>query len=353
MARRTILVGSILLGLAALGIFLDLAPLGMGEAKAQAKLEQTDLGIVATRDTQVGVQLAIADALGYFKDEGLQVSPKWVQSGDDVVQLLGAGAVPMGCASTFGATLLAAQRIPIHAVQGVSDMAGTQGFVLGPNVKLGSPKELEGKKLAYTNGNPQILLLAKLAKTYGFDMGKVTLVNMLPSEGVVAAEKGDVAGLLSFEPFLYRLTALGGTKYVTGRQSWITGQQQDLGPNDRLLYLNAILMAQDSWIKDKPNTVKAVMRAFDRATKFLASDRPKSVEIIQKGIKIDPAAISAIMNVNQYSSAVTADIASSISDLSDWALSIKRIPIAVKPTDILDTTLLASMNPSLVMWHPQ
>jgi NitT/TauT family transport system substrate-binding protein len=112
-------------------------------------------------------------------------------------------------------------------------------------------------------------------------------------------------------------------------------------------------MAQDSWIKDKPNTVKAVMRAFDRATKFLASDRPKSVEIIQKGIKIDPAAISAIMNVNQYSSAVTQDIASSISDLSDWALSIKRIPIAVKPTDILDTTLLASMNPSLVMWHPQ
>ena len=59
----------------------------------------------------------------------------------------------MGCASTFGATLLAAQRIPVRAVQGVADMAGTQGFVLSPKVKLGSPKELEGKKLAYTNGN--------------------------------------------------------------------------------------------------------------------------------------------------------------------------------------------------------
>lgn len=55
------------------------------QSTAQARLEQTDVAIVATRDTQVGVQLAIADALGYFKDEGLQVSPKWVQSGDDVV----------------------------------------------------------------------------------------------------------------------------------------------------------------------------------------------------------------------------------------------------------------------------
>jgi len=331
-------------------ILLGLAALGMGEANAQAKLEQTDVAIVATRDTQVGAQLAIADALGYFKDEGLQVSPKWVLSGDDVVQLLGAGAVPMGCASTFGATLLAAQRIPVHAVQGVADMAGTQGFVLAPNVKLGSPKELEGKKLAYTNGNPQILILAKLAKTYGFDMSKVTLVNMQPSEGLVAASKGDVSGHLSFEPFLYRLVALGGTKYATGRQSWVTGQQQDLGPNDRLLYLNAILMAQDSWIKDKPNTVKAVMRAFDRATQFINSNRSKSVEIIQQGLRIDLGAIDAIMNVNKYSSALTPDIALSISYLSDWALSIKRIPIAVKPEDIINPMLLASENPSLVTW---
>lgn len=331
------------------GIVLALALLQMGVALAQAKLEQTDVAIVATRDTQVGVQLAIADALGYFKDEGLQVSPKWVQSGDDVVQLLGSGAVPIGCASTFGATLLAAQRIPIHAVQGLADMAGTQGFVLAPNVRLTSPKALEGKKLAYTNGNPQILILAKLAKKYGFDMSKVTMVNMQPSEGLVAANKGEVAGLLSFEPFLHRLAAMGGTKYATGRLSWVTGQQQD----DRLLYLNAILMVQDSWIKDKPNTVKAVMRAFDRATNFLASDRKKSVEIIGSGIKIDPAAIAAIMNVNSYSSTLSPDVASSISDLSDWALSIKRIPIAVKGSDIIDPRLLTSMNPSLVTWHPQ
>jgi ABC-type nitrate/sulfonate/bicarbonate transport system substrate-binding protein len=342
-SRRNFLAGSI----------VSFAALGISGAKAQTKLEQTDVAIVATRDTQVGVQLAIADALGYFKDEGLQVSPKWVQSGDEVVQLLGSGAVPMGCASTFGATLLAAQRIPVRAVQGLADMAGTQGFVLAPKVKLGSPKELEGKKLAYTNGNPQILILAKLAKAYGFEMSKVTLVNMQPSEGLVAADKGDVAGHLSFEPFLSRLVALGGTRYATGRQSWVTGQQQDLGPKDRLLYLHAILMAQDSWIKDKPNTVKAVMRAFDRATRFVASDRAQSVEILQRGIKIDPAMISAIMNVNEYGSAITPGVASSISDLSEWALGIKRIPIAVKPTDIIDTTLLASTNPSLIMWRPQ
>src|SRR5260370_9643840 len=94
-------------------------------ACAQEKLEQTTVDIVATRDTQNGAQLAIADALGYFKDEGLQVAPKWVQTADDVVQLIGSGAVPVGCASTFAATLLAAQKMPIHAIARPAHIAAT------------------------------------------------------------------------------------------------------------------------------------------------------------------------------------------------------------------------------------
>ena len=337
----------------ALMVMGALCGIPLDDACAQAKLEQTAVDIVATRDTQIGAQLAIADALGYFKDEGLQVTPKWVQSGDDVVQLMGSGAVPVGCASTFGATLLAAQKMPIHAIAGLADIGGTQGFVLGPGVKLASPKDLEGKKLAYTNGNPQVLILAKLAKIYGFDFSKVTLVNMQPSEGVVAATKGDVVGLLSFQPNLYRLVSLGGTMYATGRDSWVTGTHQALGPEDRLLYLNSMIMAQDSWIKDKPNTLKALIRAFNRATQLIATDRPKALELVGKQVRIDADALAAIMNINEYNAALTVPMGLSISYLSDWALSIKRIPMAVTPEDIIDPRLLAEMDPSLVTWKPR
>jgi ABC-type nitrate/sulfonate/bicarbonate transport system substrate-binding protein len=322
-------------------------------ARAQQKPEQTAVDIVATRDTQNGAQLAIADALGYFKDEGLQVSPKWVQTADDVVQVMGSGTMPVGCASTFAATLLAAQKMPVHAIAGLADIGGTQGFVLAPGVKLSSPKELEGKKLAYTNGNPQVLILAKLAKLYGFDFGKVTLVNMQPSEGVVAATKDDVVGLLSFQPHLHRLVSLGGTMYVTGSDSWVTGTHQTLGPEDRLLYLNSVMMAQNSWIKDKPNTLKAVIRAYNRATRLIATDRAKAVELVQKQIRIDTDALAAIMNVNEYSMALTVPMGLGISYLSDWALGIKRIPIAVISDDIIDPHLLASIDPSLVTWRPR
>jgi ABC-type nitrate/sulfonate/bicarbonate transport system substrate-binding protein len=334
-------------------VLAGLAVFVVGAASAQTGLEETEVAIAATRDTQVGVQLAVADALGYFQDEGLHVAPKWLQSGDETVQLLGSGAVPVGCNSTYGAILLAARGFRVSVVQGLADMSGTQGLVLSPGVNLRSPAELEGKRLAYTNGNPQILILARLAKLYGFDLGKITLVNMQPSEGLVAAQKGDVAGLLSFEPFLYRLTALGGTKYATGRQAWISGGQAAVGQDERLLHLNGVLLVQEGWIKNKPNTVKALMRAFDRATKFIRANQSKTIEILQRGIKIDRAALASALNANSYSSALTEDVAHSVSELSEWAVGIKRIAAPVKPSEIIDSSLLRALDPTLVTWSAQ
>src|SRR5260370_22682711 len=107
-------------------------------------------------------------------------------------------------------------------------------------------------------------------------------------------------------------------------------------------------MAQDSWIKDKPNTRKGLIRAYNRATQLIATDRAKALELVQKQVRIDADALAAIMNINEYSTALTVPMGLSFSYLSDWALSIKRIPIAVTPEDIIDPRVLASLDPSLV-----
>jgi NitT/TauT family transport system substrate-binding protein len=211
-ARRTMLTAS-LMALALVALLTGrMLPL-----EAQTKpVEQATIEIAAVRDPQLGAQVAIADALGYFKDAGLNVTVRWQQSGADIITLMAAGNQHIGTGGTFTQIVLAGQKLPVKTIAELADISGTQGFALSPGVKLGHPRELEGKKLAFTQGNSQVLILAKLAKTYGFDAGKVTLVNMQPSEGVVAASKGDVQGLLGWQPNLYRLVKLGGTMYVTG-----------------------------------------------------------------------------------------------------------------------------------------
>ncbi len=321
-------------------------------AFADGVLETTTVDIVATRDTQVGAQLAVADAMGYFKQQGLDVKIHWGQSGDDVITLLGSGQVPVGCTSSFGLIVMRAQGADVRAIAGLADMAGTQGLALAPGVKLASPKDLVGKALAYTQGNPQILILAKMAQQYGFDASQIRLINMQPPEAIAAATNHDVAGILSFEPNLYRLVSLGGTMYATGKSTYYTGEKLDAAADQRLLYLNSTVVATEDWIATKPNTLKALIRAFGQATDLLASDRARAVEIIGKQVHIAPEALATVMAANSYSATIDNSVALSITYISDWALSIKRIPHAVTPESAISTGLLKSINPALVTWQP-
>jgi len=329
---------------------LTLAP---GLARAQGAIEQKEIEIAAVRDPQLGSQVAIADAFGFFKEVGLTVNVRWQQSAADVITLMAGGNQNLGTGGTFTQIVLGGQKLPVHSICALADIAGTQGFVLSPGVKLGHPRELEGKKLAFTQGNSQVLILAKLAKIYGFDASKVTLVNMQPSEGVVAASKGDVQGLLGWQPNLFRLVKMGGTMYVTGTTSFIGGKPEPYAATDKLQFNHSVLMASDAWIKDKPNTLKAVLRALLKANDLMVKDRPKALEALVSQLRIDRDAIEVMTDQNKYSLALTDDVANSIRFQSDWALGINRIQGPVAPEDILAPKLLAEIDPKLVTWKPK
>jgi NitT/TauT family transport system substrate-binding protein len=255
---------------------------------------------------------------------------------------------------SFAQIVLGGQKLPVRTIAPLADIAGTQGFVLSPKTKLASPKDLEGKKLAHTQGNSQVLILAKLARQYGFDAAKVTLVNMQPSEGIVAASKGDVDGLLGWQPNLYRLIKAGGTLYTTATVSYISGKPEPLIGDKKLLHVYAFLLASDTWIKEKPRTLKALMRALKRANDLLASDRGKALDALEKELRIDDRdALKVMTDANRYSMAFDDDAAMAIRSQSEWALEIKRIPAAVAPEDVFSTGLLGEIDPKLVTWKPK
>lgn len=322
------------------------------QARAADAIEQKDIEIAAVRDPQLGAQVAIADAYGYFKDEGLNVTVRWNQSGADIITLMAGGSQNIGTGGTFAEVIFAGQNLPVRIVSALADISATQGFALSPGVKLASPKELEGKKLAHTQGNSQVLILAKMAKMYGFDMGKVTLVNMNPSEGIVAASKGDVQGLLGWQPNLFRLVGMGGTMYATGTTLYTTGTAQPLPFDDRLQYNHSALLASQAWIDQKPNTLKAVLRALKKSTDLLHTDREKALTALQQQLRIDLDALKVMVEANQYGLAIDEALAKSVVFQSEWALNVKRIPGPTDMGKVFGPEPLRAVDPALVSWKP-
>lgn len=322
-------------------------------ALAADPIEQPAFEIAAVRDPQLGSQIAIADAYGYFKDEGLTVTVRWNQSAADILTLMAGGSQNIGTGGAFTQIVFAGQKLPIRTIAALANIAETQGFALGPNVKLSSPKDLEGKKLAYTQGNSQILILAKMASMYGFDMSKVTLVNMQPSEGVVATSKGDVLGFLGWQPNLYRVTTMGGTMYANGTTLFVTGTPQPLPFEDRLQYNHSTLMVSDAWIEKNPNTLKAMLRALKRATDLIRTDREKALTALQQQLRIDAEPLKVMVQANKYGLTIDPSFARTIAFQSDWAMTVKRISEPVKIDDVVSTKLLESVDPSAVTWKPK
>jgi len=318
-------------------------------AAAEA-IEESRIEIAAVRDPQLGAQIAIANEFDYFKAEGLDATVRWNQSGADVITVMAGGSQYIGTGGVFAQVVFGGQDLPIKTITALADIAETQGFVLSPGIKLAHPKELEGKKLAFTQGNSQVLILAKMAKMFGFDTTKITMVNMNPSEGVVAASKGDVHGLLGWQPNLYRLVTMGGTMYATGTTLYVGDKPQPLPMSDRLQYNHSVLLAAQQWIDKKPNTLKAVLRAVGKATDLLAKDRPKALDAMQKQLRIDPDALKIMADANKYAMGINDALAASLKFQTEWALEIKRVAKPVSPEEGFAPQLLQAIDPALVTW---
>ena len=91
--------------------------------------------IGGVRDPQLGVQLAIAEAHGFFKDEGLDATVHWTESGSDIVPLMTARAIALAIGGANSQVTLTGLKAPVKTIA-VSNSAGTQGLVLAPGVKL-------------------------------------------------------------------------------------------------------------------------------------------------------------------------------------------------------------------------
>ena len=121
-----------------LALLLSLVAL-TGEAFAQ-KPELAEIDAWLVRDAQMSSQFAVAEALGYFKAEGIKVNPRWYIAGTDLPSMWGAGNIHLGTATATMVVPIAASGQTIYNIAPQSDIAGTQQIVLGKKGRRSSAR---------------------------------------------------------------------------------------------------------------------------------------------------------------------------------------------------------------------
>jgi NitT/TauT family transport system substrate-binding protein len=207
--------------------------------------------------------LSIAESLGYFKSEGLDVTIADFAGGSRALQALVGGSADV-VSGAFEHTInmqVKGQHLRAFALQGRAPQ-----IVLGINPKtmpnFKSVTELKGKKLGVTAPGSSTNVLANfvLGKA-GLKPGDVSIIGVGAGSGAVAAMRaGQIDAISNLDPVITLLVRSGDLKIISDTRVVAEADRVFGGPMPA-----ACMYAAQTFIDKDPATTQAIANAIVRA----------------------------------------------------------------------------------------
>lgn len=314
--------------------------------EASTKLETVDLTLVGVRDAQISSQQIIADKLGYFKEEGLNVTSQLIESGPDIGPMVAGGSAPVSIQTNFMDIILKSTDIPVKIISPLAQIAGTQAVVGSSKLELKSAKDLEGKTIGIPSGADVMIAINNMATELGVDASKIKYVNLAPSDAVVALEKGDIDALAAWEPFITKAIQGGGKFLFSGTKSELPDKQGDVN----WMSVHTTIQVSDDFIEKNPNTLKAVLRSLKKATDYINNNREDAIKVLAPELHLSEEELTQIMSRNVYSMEVSDTYVNGSNGpaVGEYLKGVGNIKTIPTPASYHDLSLLKEVDSSLI-----
>ena len=252
------------------------AALGMPAVVRAQALEKPKIAIaVGGKNLLYYLPLSIAESLGYFKAERLDVTISDFAGGSRALQAVVGGSADV-VSGAFEHTLnmqVKGQRLRAFVLQGRAPQ-----IVLGVNPKTmpsyKSVADLKGKKIGVTAPGSSTNIVANfvLAKV-GVKPNEVSIIGVGAGSGAVAAMRsGQIDAISNLDPVITLLQRSGDLKVVTDTRVVADADKLFGGPMPA-----GCLYAPETLIQRNPNTIQALTNALVRADKWIQAAGPSDI----------------------------------------------------------------------------
>lgn len=257
-----------------LGAFLWCLP-----AQAAA-LEKPKVAIaVGGKSSLYYLPLSLAERLGYFKEEGLEVEISDFAGGSKALQAMLGGSADVTAGGFDHVIVLQARG---QKIQAFVLMVATPGISLGvaaaKAAQYRSPADLKGMKIGVTApGSSTHMFVNRVLASAGLSSDDVAIVGVGTGPTAVAAVRGgQLDAIANVEPAIALLERSGAIKVVAEAVTE-KGSRAVFGA----VLPAGCLYTKEDFIRKNPNTVQALTNAIVRALKWLqkasAEDVAKTV----------------------------------------------------------------------------
>jgi len=254
---------------------LALSAMFAGAASAQA-IEKKDLTLgVGGKGLLYYLQLTLTERLGYFKDQGLNVTITDFGGGAKALQSLIGGSADVVTGAYEHTIRMQVKGQPITAVL---ELGRFPGIVLAVRkdkaAQVKSFKDLKGMKIGVTapGSSTNFFVNALIAKD-GLKPEDVSIIGVGTGLSAVAAmKKGDIDAISNLDPVITKLQQDGDVVVLADSRTEEDNKKLFGGNNPA-----AVVYFKQDFIDKNPNTVQAVVNAFYKTQKWLAAATPEDV----------------------------------------------------------------------------
>lgn len=210
--------------------------------------------------------LMVANANGYFQEEGADVDVKLVTGGIEAATALVTGAVDLAAMGDAPAVQLISQN---HGAKIVARLVGGEGvhrFIAWNDIQ--EPKDLEGKRIGMQQTSSTHGAFLQWAEANDVDIDEITFVPMSPRDLPLAMQSRQIDAMGGSEPWAVN------TENLCGDDVHELGNSSGLGSTFPI-----VLVASERALDDKPEAIRAVLKALDRGNEFIKSNWTEAMEI--------------------------------------------------------------------------
>jgi len=278
----------------------------------------------------------LADALGTFRKNGLDVTLKVYPSGLKSVEGLLQNDNEIAVCADFVFVLKSFENDHLKFFGTVARSNNHE--VIGRRDRgIRTPSDLKGKRIGLTLNTSGDFFLETFLSFVGIKFSEVTLVNFDPDKIPALLSKGIVDAACTWSPYVEESKNLLGA----GAVSWAAQKGQDY---------YWLLVTTEQFLKKRPQAAKKYLAALLDAERFAEEEPGKAREIISRAMEVNPDFMKAAWQRSDFRVRLDQNILTLMDDEARWAIRRQKIRKARIPNFFqrVDFTLLETMKPDAV-----
>ena len=229
--------------------------------------------------------LYVAESLGYFEDQGLEVEiVQPPEGGADALVASGRAQFGVSFQDSMAPGVAGDNALPTTAVAALIQH-NTSGIISRKGEGMDTPKGMEGKKYATWDGPIEVAMIQNVVEQDGGDFSKVEMIPSTVTDEVSALESGSVDAIWIFY-------AWAGVKFE------LTGAETDYFAfkdiNPVFDYYTPVVIANNEFLEEEPETAKKFLTALRDGYEYAIENPQEAADILcEAAPELDPELVLA------------------------------------------------------------